>query len=163
MIGTADDRRAPPSLLVYADGEPVPFERRAEDLGGQPTGAHFRGPRATFVDVRTPHGDEPDRLTLVRHDPLFALTLLAVRVFSTPWLLLTAASTVLLAFGAASFAFRRWRPAFRSAASIALACGAVFLLAELHALAWAPVIVAAEMLAVAALARRRQPFVAVDA
>ena len=155
MIGTGDDRRAPPSLLVYADGAPVPFQRRAEDLGDEPTGAHFRGPRATFVDVRTPHGEEPDRLTLVRHDPLFVAALFAVRIGAAPWLLLTMAATVLLALGTASFAFRRWRPAFRTAASIALACGAFFLLAELHALAWAPVIVVVELLAVAVAALSR--------
>ena len=156
MIGSGEDRRAPPSLLVYADGAPVPFERRAEDVADEPTGAHFRGPRATFVDVRTPRGEEPDRLTLVRSDPLFATALLAVRVAATPGLLPIVAATVLLALGIAWFAFSRWRPGFRGAASVALACGAGFLLAELHALAWAPAIVAAEMLAVAALARRRR-------
>ena len=157
MIGTGEDRRAPPSLLVYADGAPIPFERRAEDVADEPTGAHFRGPRATFVDVRTPHGEEPDRLTLVRRDPLFAVALFAVRIGGAPGLLLTVAATVLFALGTASFAFHRWRPGFRTAASIALGCGAVFLLAELHALAWAPVIVVAELLAVAgtALARPR--------
>jgi peptidoglycan/LPS O-acetylase OafA/YrhL len=157
MIGNGDDRRAPPSLLVYADGAPVPFDRRAEEVAGQPTGAHFRGPRATFVDVRTPRGEEPDRLTLVRHDPLFAAVLLAVRVGATPGLLPVVAATVVLALGIAAFAFRRWRPGFRAAASVALACGAGFLLAELHALAWAPAIVAAELaaLGVAAVARRR--------
>jgi hypothetical protein len=107
------------------------------------------------VDVRTPHGEEPDRLTLVRHDPLFVAALFAVRIGAAPWLLLTMAATVLLALGTASFAFRRWRPAFRTAASIALACGAFFLLAELHALAWAPVIVVVELLAVAVAALSR--------
>ncbi|MET0553413.1 MAG: acyltransferase [Vicinamibacteria bacterium] len=155
MIGSGEDRRAPPSLLVYADGAPIPFERRAEDVAGEPTGAHFRGPRATFVDVRTPHGDEPDRLTLVLHDPLFGAVLLAVRLGSAPELLLVVAATVLLALGTTAFAFRRWRPAFRTAASLALACGALFLLAELHALAWAPLIVMMELLAVAGTALRR--------
>lgn len=154
MIGSGDDRRAPPSLLVYADGAPVPFDRRAEEVADEPAGAHFRGPRATFVDVRTPHGDTPGRLTLVRHDPVFAMALFAVRVGSAPGLLLTIAATVVLAAAVAASAFRRWRPGFRSAASAALACCALFLLAELHALAWAPAIVVAEMLAVAALARR---------
>jgi peptidoglycan/LPS O-acetylase OafA/YrhL len=157
MIGSGDDRRAPPSLLVYADGAPVPFDRRAEEVAHEPTGAHFRGPRATFVDVRTPRGEEPGRLTLVRRDPLFAAVLLAVRIGATPGLLPVVAATVLIALGIAAFAFRRWRPGFRAAASVALACGAAFLLAELHALAWAPVIVAAELaaLGVAAVARRR--------
>jgi hypothetical protein len=158
MIGTASDRRAPPSLLVYADGRPIPFERPVAGVATSPPSAHLRGPRMTFVELRMPHGALPSEITLVRHDPLFAGTLFARRIAGSVWPLGIIGLTLAAAIASASLSFLRWRPGFRTSAAVALVASTVFILSEVHAEPWAPAIVAAELLAVCIVARiRRRP------
>ena len=158
MIGTESDRRAPPSLLVFADGRSVPFERRASDLDPSLAGAHYRGPRTSFVELWLPSGAPPSQVTLVRHDPPLALGLLAGRLASSPPLLAVIACVVAGAAAAAWLYHARRRPRLGSAAPILCAVSAFFLLAEVHERAWAPLVIGAELLALSALAwARRSP------
>jgi peptidoglycan/LPS O-acetylase OafA/YrhL len=155
MIGTEEDRRAPPSLLVFADGHPVAFARRVADLEPSLAVAHYRGPRTTFVELQLPEGARPSRVTLVRHDPALATRLLASRLASSPSLLGVIAC-VLAGAGASAWLFHaRWRPRTRSVATAALAAGALFLLLEVHEQAWAPVIIGGELLVLCGLAWAR--------
>lgn len=155
MIGTATDRRAPPSLLVFADGRPVPFERRAADLGPAPASAHYRGPRTTFVELQLPAGTKPTEVTLVRHDPALATMLLAGRLASSPPLLAVIACAVACAGAAAWHLHARTRIRLSSAAPAIGAACAIFLLAEVHEQAWAPMAIGLELLVLYALARVR--------
>jgi peptidoglycan/LPS O-acetylase OafA/YrhL len=153
MIGPEDDRRAPPSLLVYVDGEPVPFNRRlAEADLASPAGAHYRRPRTTFVELRLPPGAAPTDVTLVRHDPLVAARLLARRVAAQPALLAAVAAAAAAGAAAGWLLHGWWRPRLRPAAALALAASTAFLLAGVHVYGWAPLLIALELLALGALA-----------
>jgi hypothetical protein len=152
MIGAHNDRRAPPSLLVYADGQAITFERRSI---GQPSPAtaHLRGPRTTFVELLLVEGAEPNRVTLVRHDPLTAGMLLAQRISASFSLLGVIAAAVAAAGVSAGFSFRGWRPALDAAAASALAACVLFVALEIHLRSWAPVVMAIELIALCAVAR----------
>jgi peptidoglycan/LPS O-acetylase OafA/YrhL len=158
MIGTASDRRAPPSLLVYADGQPIPFERRAAGVAASPPSAHLRGPRTTFVELHMPRGALPAEVTVVRHDPLLAGTLFARRIAGSAWPLGIIGMALAAAIGCARLSFRGWRPGFRASAAVALMACTIFILCEVHVAPWAPAIMAAELLAVCVVARiKRRP------
>ena len=155
MIGGEDDRRAPPSLLVYMEGQPVPFHRRAEDALSSPPSAYYRRPRTVFVELHVPASDPPTRVTLVLQDPLLAGRLLAQRVTAWPSLL---GAIGLAAAGAAAAGWlfhRRHRLHFRTVASLALLAATVFILGGAHLLSWAPLVIAAEMLLLFIPARAR--------
>jgi peptidoglycan/LPS O-acetylase OafA/YrhL len=157
MIGTTSDRRAPPSLLVYADGQPIPFERRASGGDVAPARAHLRGPRAKFVELVMPDDAMPSEITLVRHDPPLALRLLVRRIGGTPPLLAMIGFAAGAAVGVARLASRSWRPTFRSASALAMAACAVFILSEAHLEPWAPAVIAVEMLGLHVIAGLRRP------
>ena len=152
-------RRRPPCAPVAArlrGRRAGPFERRAEDVGGRADGRAL--PRPTRDLRRRAHaarggarpGDARPQRPAVRGgapgraDRRDAVA--APRPWRRRWCSRSASRRSPSAAGG-----RR----FRTAASIALACGAGFLLAELHALAWAPVIVVVELLAVAVAALSR--------
>jgi peptidoglycan/LPS O-acetylase OafA/YrhL len=158
MIGTANDRRAPPSLLVYADGQPIPFERRVAGVPASPASAYLRGPRTTFVELQMPDDALPSEVTLLRHDPLFAGMLFARRIAASPPLLGVILFASAAAVAAAGLSFRGWRPGFRASAALALTACTVFILADLHAQPWAPALMAAELIALCTVARiKRRP------
>jgi peptidoglycan/LPS O-acetylase OafA/YrhL len=148
MIGTVDDRRAPPSLFVYADGEGIPFERRVTEavIGTSEAIAYMRGPRMTFVSLEVPGGTPLSRVTLVRQDPVLAGALHVRRVAASPWSLGAIGALGATAFAAACVAFRHWRPGLRASAALAFASCSAFVLAELHLQRWAPVIIVSEVL-----------------
>jgi hypothetical protein len=155
MIGAGHDRRAPPSLLVFADGEPVPFERRAEDLEPSLAGAHYRGPRTTYVELLLPAGVQPSHVTLVRHDPALALWLLAGRLASSPGLLAAIACVAAAAAVAGRALHLSSRPSLRAAGSAALGAGLLFFVSGIHEQGWAPLVIGAELVALYAVARVR--------
>jgi peptidoglycan/LPS O-acetylase OafA/YrhL len=155
MVGTSSDRRAPPSLLVFVDGEPVPFERRVEDLESARTGAHYRGPRSTFVEVLLPAESNPSELTLVRHDPAFAAALLARRLASSPWLLALVACVLAAAASSARWFHARLRPRLGSVAPIAACVATLYCLAGLHEQSWALALILAELAILCGLALTR--------
>ena len=146
MIGSFGDRRAPPSLLVYADGEPIPFERRAARAEESGAIAYLRGPRVTVVNLEIPGAVPISEVTLVRRDPMLAGALHVRRVVASPWSVVTVGSLSATAVVAGWLAFRRWRPGLRTSAALAFACCSAFLLAELHLEPWAPAVIAAETL-----------------
>jgi peptidoglycan/LPS O-acetylase OafA/YrhL len=152
MIGAHGDRRAPPSLLVYADGETIAFERRPSG-DPSPATAYLRGPRTTFVEVLLAKGAEPNQVTLVRHDPLIAGTLLVQRIGDSFSLLGVIAAAVAAAGVTAGFSFRGWRPAVSAAAALALAACVLFIALEIHLQSWALVAMAIELIALCAVAR----------
>jgi hypothetical protein len=150
MIGTPNDRRAPPSLLVYADGEAIAFERPS--AGGASTAtAYLRGPRTTFVELELPQGVVPGRVTLLRHDPLTAGTLFVRRIAESLSLLGVIGAAV--AGVAAGLSFGTWRPGLRPTAAGALVACALFIALEIHRQDWAPVVMTVELVALWSLAR----------
>jgi peptidoglycan/LPS O-acetylase OafA/YrhL len=152
MIGAGDDQRAPPSLLVYLDGRPVPFHRRAEGLPPSPASAYYRRPRTSFVELSVPASAVPSEVTLVLHDPPLAARLLAQRLASRPSLLGAVALAAAGAAGAGWLLHQRRRPRFRTVASLAVLAASVFLLTGAHQQSWALVAVAAEILLLGGLA-----------
>jgi peptidoglycan/LPS O-acetylase OafA/YrhL len=154
LLGAESDRRAPPSVLVFAGGAPVPF------LGVIPEGeartqspiAYYRRPRTEFVELNL--GDaRPAEIVIVRHDPGVALALHLQRLVSSPKTLLLwgALLGAALALALALSPFRR----LRAVAAVSLAAVTVLALAAgLHELALAPALVAAQMLVLLALRQR---------
>jgi peptidoglycan/LPS O-acetylase OafA/YrhL len=164
MMGTETDRRAPPSLLVYVDGEPVPFDRRANEVASSAVSAHYRRPRTSFVELRMPPGAVPSEVALVLYDPLLAARLLGPRIATWPSLLGGIGITVAGAAAAGWLFHCRRRPRFRVLASGALVASTLFILSGAHEQSWAPLAMAAEVLGLGALAvsgpsarRRRTP------
>ncbi len=155
MIGTVDDRRAPPSLLVYADGEPIPFERRLAEVDTEAPGAvaFLRGPRVTVVNVETRGAAPLSNVTLVRKDPVLAAALHLRRALESPRTLVAVGALGAAGVVAAWLAFRHWRPGIRASAALAFATCGVFVLAGLHVEPWAPAVIAAEMLVLWSAAR----------
>jgi peptidoglycan/LPS O-acetylase OafA/YrhL len=88
LLGRGEDRRAPTSLLVFLEGQPVPFQRRAPgglDASQGPL-AYFKRPRTTILDVHVPEPGE-GQLAVVRHDVWTAIALQAARLRRTPGVL----------------------------------------------------------------------------
>ncbi len=87
MLGVDPDRRAPPSLLVFAGGVPVPFvgASATAEMPEAPV-AYYRRPRAEFLEIHHPAGLPAD-LAVIRHDPWTTLELQGARLRRTPWLL----------------------------------------------------------------------------
>jgi peptidoglycan/LPS O-acetylase OafA/YrhL len=164
LLGAEADRRAPPSLLVFAGGRPVPF------LGVTPEGeartespiAYYRRPRTEFVELNL--GDvRPDEIVIVRHDPGVVLALHAQRLANSPSTLLLwgALLGAALALALALSPFRR----LRAVAAVGLAAVTLLALAAgLHEQAMAPVLVAAQIVVLLVLrqraARERRPLAA---
>lgn len=160
MIGTPNDRRAPPSLLVYADREAIAFGRPSGGHASQ-AAAYLRGPRTTSVELELPQGVVPSRVTLVRHDPLTAGTLFVRRIAdSVSWF---GVIGVAVAAVSAGLSFRSWRPGLRPAAAFALVACALFVALEIHLQSWAPVVVTMEVVALLSLARFKRRSAALPA
>jgi peptidoglycan/LPS O-acetylase OafA/YrhL len=145
LLGAEFDRRAPPTLLVFAGGAPVPF------LGVTPEGearsespiAYYRRPRTEFVELNL--GDpRPGEIVLVRHDPGVALALHTQRLASSPstFVLWAALLGAALALALALSPYQR----LRGVAAVGLAAVTLLALgARLHEHALAPALVAAQI------------------
>jgi peptidoglycan/LPS O-acetylase OafA/YrhL len=133
LLGRGEDRRAPTSLLVYLEGRPVPFQRRAPDApldAGDGPLAYFKRPRAAVLDVHMPVAREAE-LAVVRNDAWTALSLQGARLRRTPAVLFPFAA-VLLAALAVAWTQRRSRRFLEVAAFLGLLAAAVWIAGDVH-------------------------------
>jgi peptidoglycan/LPS O-acetylase OafA/YrhL len=135
------DQWAPRSLLVFVDGRPVPF------LGARPpetpdTSAYYRGWRSGHVSLQIT--DEAS-VTVVNNTPLVAMALAGSGLVEEPIALVPP----LLLLGTAGGAFRRtrrsaiWAP--RTCLALAVGLVTLWLVAGMHLVRWAPVVVFLEL------------------
>jgi hypothetical protein len=145
--GPIGDLRAPRSLLVFVDGEPVPF-LGARPPAGPETAAYYRRPRAEYLSLQL---EDDATVTVVHRPPLVALRLALSRLAKSR----VAAWTPLLLLAAAAFALFRIRGRLPWGPRVSLALGAAslttFLVSGIHLQAWAPLVVALEAAALVAL------------
>ncbi|MET0555652.1 MAG: acyltransferase [Vicinamibacteria bacterium] len=150
-LGPVGDRRAPPSLLVFADGVAVPFQGARPPRGAADV-AYYRRPRAEHLSLQIPASA---RLTIVNHGPLVALALSWSRLRDTAaaWL---APLVVLLAAGIAAHRSRReWLLAPRLSLALASALLVLWLAGGFHLQPWGPVVLVLEIAFLSAIARAR--------
>lgn len=147
LEGRFGKQHGPPSLLVFADGRPVPFLGTGEPAG-EPPFAFYRWPRAPFLSVDV---ELPARVTVVDRDPATALALARSHFAEAP--LLAAAPLPLLGLVGLLW-WRRggatWGPRTSLAAAAALVF--VWLVTAAYQQPWAPLLLPPEVLALAWLA-----------
>jgi len=151
--GPLGDRMAPRSLLVFVDGQRVPF------LGVRPETeaaayAYYRRPRTDYLSLEI---DAPATVTVVNYAPLVALALTWARIEKDP--LLPIAPVVLMVCAAlAVYRDRRlglWKPQFSLAVAAALVIA--WVVGGLHLYWWAPLALGLELVVLGwvALSARR--------
>ena len=152
-LGPSGDRRAPRSLLVFVDGKPVPFQGARPPAGPEAV-AYYRRPRAEYLSLQIEEGAQ---VTVVNRAPLVALVLAGSGVMEAPLMIL--GPFLLLAVAAVAVYRHRqasiWAPRFSLAFATALA--AAWLISGVHLEPWAPLVLAVEGAALAALAVIRRP------
>ena len=151
-LGRIGDRRAPLSVLVFVDGQPVRF------LGvGLPDGddasAYYRRPGTEYLSLQV---DPPATVTVVHHAPAVAVALAWSRLRESP-LVVIAVLLLLTAAGVGVYRSRRpvlWDPRISLAFAVGLAIA--WLAYGIHLQAWAPLVLALELAALGwiVLARR---------
>jgi peptidoglycan/LPS O-acetylase OafA/YrhL len=131
LLGRGEDRRAPTSLLVFLEGRPVPFQRRAPgaplDAGDGPL-AYFKRPRTAVLDVHLPAAREAE-LAVVRHDVWAALAVQAQRLRRTPTVLVPCAAVAVAAL-AVAWTLERRRRSLEVAALLGVLAAAVWIAAD---------------------------------
>jgi hypothetical protein len=141
--GRIGDRRAPLSVLVFVDGQPVRF------LGvGLPAddgaSAYYRRPGTEYLSLQV---DPPATVTVVHHAPLVAAALAWSRLAEAP-VIVTALVLLLAAAALAVSRSRRpllWEPRFSVAFAVCLAVAWPAL--GIHLQGWAPLVMAMELAA----------------
>jgi peptidoglycan/LPS O-acetylase OafA/YrhL len=149
-LGPAGDRRAPPSLLVFVDGNPVTF------LGAQPPEgpeavAYYRRPRAEYLSLQI---EPPAAVVVVNQGPLVALALAWSRLVEAP-IALGAPLPLLAAAGFVWWTRRRWIWAPRSSLALAASLATAWVISGIHLQPWAPLALSVELLFLAWLASSR--------
>jgi peptidoglycan/LPS O-acetylase OafA/YrhL len=149
-LGPIGDRRAPPSLLVFADGVAVPFQgaRPPVDAGSV---AFYRRPRAEYLSLQIPG---TARLTIVNHAPLVAAALAWSRLREAATARLAPLVLILVA-GAVAYRSRAWIPAPRISLAVASALLVLWLVGGFHLQPWGPLVLILEIAALAAIAVSR--------
>jgi peptidoglycan/LPS O-acetylase OafA/YrhL len=151
-LGRIGDRRAPLSLLVFVDGQPVRFlgVRLPADDGAS---AYYRRPGTEYLSLQV---DPPATVTVVHHAPPVAAALAWSRLMESP---ATVIAVLLLLAAAAAAVWRSrgsvlWEPRISLAFAVALAMA--WLAFGIHRQPWAPLVLALELAALgwAVLARR---------
>jgi peptidoglycan/LPS O-acetylase OafA/YrhL len=151
QVGAVDDRHAPRALLVFVDGQRVPF-LGARAPSGPDAVAYFRGRRSGQLSL---HITRPAMVTVVNHAPLVALRLAWSRMAAAPGvsvgpLLALAAAAVVLHTRRSAL----WSP--RTCLAFAVGLVTLWLLTGLYRQRWAPAVLLLELAALTwvALSRR---------
>lgn len=139
------DRRAPLSVLVFVDGDAVPFQGARPPVDADNV-AYYRRPRAEYLSLQIPMSA---RVTIVNHAPLVALSLTWSGLREAPPLLL-APFALLLVGGAVAYGSRRtWMVAPRISLALASGMLVVWLVGGFHLQPWGPVVLVLEIAALA--------------
>jgi hypothetical protein len=150
--GPIGDRWAPRSLLVFVDGQPVPF-LGARPPDGPEVSAYFHGRRAGQLSLQI---TRPAFVTVVNHTPLVAMALAWSRFLDAPIVFIAP----LLLLGATGYAVYRSHPSRIWAPRVCLACAVCLLLTWLvsgvHLERWAPLALLFELVALSALILSRR-------
>jgi hypothetical protein len=154
--GRPGDQRAPASLLVFVDGDPVPFtgaRLRDDDVGD--VFGYYRKPRSEHLSLRL---DGPAAVAVVNNRPSVALALALSRLAAAP----AQMPAVLLLFGAslaAVWCARGLQPTWPARSGLLLGVAMVggWLLLGVPDEPWAPAVIGLEILALLLLARRAGP------
>lgn len=147
LEGRPGKQHGPPSLLVFADGRPVPFVGTGEPAGTAPS-AYYRWPRVPFLSLEVAL---PARVTVVDHDLAAALALALLHFAEAP---LRAAAPLPLLGLIGLFWWRRGGAIWTPRTSLAAAAGLVFvwLVTAVYQQPWAPLLLPLEVLMLSWLA-----------